>query len=506
MDRVDQRSPVADAHRLAAALRQHRTRAGLTQRELALRVRYSRSSIANAEAGDVRAVDLYRRCDAALGTGGTLEAARRALGTAAHPRAGSSPPASSGSPSGPPDATGRTASREPGAAGHTASREPGAAGHTASHEPGATGHTASHEPDATGRPASRETGASGHSASREPGASSQPASREPRAGGRSASDSPGAAGRAAAAAFAADAPSGPVPVEEAIEHLRQHWHLLVRTDNLLGPQAALPTALDHLSTLATLLRTAAGPARTALLCLSVRYAETAAWLHQDVGQLDHATVWADRALDWAHEGDDRTALAWVLHRRSQLRAAGGDAAGALSLARAARRSGADADPPLAAALHVQQARAYAAVGDRRRCVALLRRAAALADTRETAGDGRAGYGGHCTRAWVLAHRGACALRFDAPAEAAVQLRTALAGLAPVYRRNRGLVTGWLAEAYARLGAADEALRAAAWSRAVGEATGSASVLAQAGAAEELARAAEGSGRPAPVRTVLSRAA
>ncbi|GAA3387390.1 helix-turn-helix transcriptional regulator [Cryptosporangium minutisporangium] len=384
MDRSDRVSAVTDAQRLASALRQHRTRAGLTQQQLARRVGYSRSTIANAETGDVRSAEFYRRCDAVLRTGGTLETTRRSLAAATSRRRVSA----------------------------TDSRS---------------------------------------------------------------------AGKAAAPVGQLD----PIPRTEAIEHLRQHWHLLVRTDNLLGPQTALPIALEHLSTLTVLLRDAVGAPRLALLGLAVRYAETAAWLHQDTGHLDDAAVWADRALDWAHESGDNSALAWVLHRRSQLRAAEGDAAGALSLVRAARRSGADVDPPLAAALRVQQAWAYSMRGDRRRCEGLLDRAAPIADARETAGDGRAGYGGHCTRAWVLAHRGACALRFDTPGEAALLLRAALTGLAPVYRRNRGLVLGWLAEASARAGATDQALRAAAQSRAIGEATGSATVLAQVHAVEQL---------------------
>jgi transcriptional regulator with XRE-family HTH domain len=61
-----------DSHRLGQALRQARLRAGLTQAALGRRVGYSRSTIANAESGDLRAAEFYRRCDAALGTRGLL--------------------------------------------------------------------------------------------------------------------------------------------------------------------------------------------------------------------------------------------------------------------------------------------------------------------------------------------------------------------------------------------------------------------------------------------------
>ncbi|GAA0244729.1 helix-turn-helix transcriptional regulator [Cryptosporangium japonicum] len=350
---------------LAALLRHHRTRAGLTQRELAHRVGYSRSTIANAETGDVRSADFYRRCDEVLAARGTLNAARAAVGTPPGPR---TPPL------------------------------------------------------------------------------------EHRLAG--------------------------VPPEETIEHLRRHWHLLVRTDNLFGPRAALPDVRAALAVLAGL--EATGPARTARLCLSARYALTASWLYQDTGRPTDAATWAGRALERAHESGDRASLAWALHRQSRL-AEPDDPHRARSLALAALGQATGAHRPLVAALYVQCARTAALRGDRTGCDALLTRATLLADARETAGDGRTGYGGHCTRAWVLAARGECALLLGSPAAAVGPLRAALALLAPAYRRDRGLVLGRLARAHTHLGDAAEARRASAECRAIGEVTGSASVLALAGA-------------------------
>ncbi|EXG80827.1 helix-turn-helix domain-containing protein [Cryptosporangium arvum] len=367
---------------LGALLRHHRTRAGLTQRELAHRVGYSRSTIANAETGDVRSADFYRRCDDVLAAAGTITAARAAIGTHPGPQAGA------------------------------------------------------------------------HSASQ---AGTHPDPRVPALEYRLAG----------------------VPPQETIEHLRRQWHLLVRTDNLFGPRAALPDVRAALRVLAAL--EAGGPARTARLCLSARYAITASWLYQDTGLPADATTWAGRAVERAHESGDRASLAWALHRQSRL-AERDDPHRALALARAALRQGTDAQRPLAAALHVQCARVVALRGDRAGCDALLTRATLLADARESAGDGRTGYGGHCTRAWVLAARGECALLLHAPADAVRPLRTALTLLAPAYRRDRGLVLGRLVRARTLLGDAAGAQRAATECRAIGEATGSASVLALADAA------------------------
>jgi transcriptional regulator with XRE-family HTH domain len=61
------------AHRFGPELRRWRTRAGLTQRELAGRVRYSRETIAAVERGRRYATrQLALRCDEVLATGGVL--------------------------------------------------------------------------------------------------------------------------------------------------------------------------------------------------------------------------------------------------------------------------------------------------------------------------------------------------------------------------------------------------------------------------------------------------
>ena len=386
MDRTNGASLASAGQRLGAVLRRYRAGAGLTQQALARQVGYSRSTIANAEAGDVRAGEFYRRCDATLGAGGAVTAAYLAL----HPA-----------------------------------------------------------PSAAAKPVAPD-------------------------------------GTIVADPEASASPLLGVPVDEAIEHLRIHWHLLVRTDNLLGPAAAPPAAVGELAVLATLRRSASGPARTAVLSLSARYAETAASIYQDAGQRDTAAEWAGRALEWGHEVDDRRAVAWALYRRSQLHAADGDAPRLLSLARAALRAGGNLTAPMRAALHVQQATGHALAGNDQSCHERLTHAEALAAARESAGDASAGLGGFCTRPWVAAQRGASALLLASPAEALPALQAALAGVAPVYRRDRALALGWLAEAYARLGAWEDAERAAAQSRTIGEATGSARVLRQADVVRALA--------------------
>ncbi|MFI5953449.1 helix-turn-helix transcriptional regulator [Cryptosporangium sp. NPDC051539] len=228
MERNGRASAVSDAVRLATVLRQYRARCGLTQRELARRTGYSRSSVANAESGEVRSAEFYRRCDEALTAGGAILAVRRSLEA---PAPAPAPP------------------------------------------------------------------------------SSPTAERLRQA-----------------------------PVAEALAHLRRHWSLLARAETLLGPEAALPTVLEHLATLATLVASATGPTRSALLSLSARYASTASRLHSDAGQAGTASLWAGRALEWAHESGDRRTLAWALARRGRACAAAGDDVRALAFALAAARA------------------------------------------------------------------------------------------------------------------------------------------------------------------------
>lgn len=80
------------------------------------------------------------------------------------------------------------------------------------------------------------------------------------------------------------------------ELLADQWHVLVRTDNLLGPRHALGTVHTHLGVIEALLRAVRLPARQRVLRLAGRYAESAAWLHEDSGDLAAARYWTGRGL------------------------------------------------------------------------------------------------------------------------------------------------------------------------------------------------------------------
>jgi len=103
-------------------------------------------------------------------------------------------------------------------------------------------------------------------------------------------------------------------LEELIGLLDDQWHALVRTDNLLGPRHALSGVSDQLGVIDTLLRSVRPPVRRRVLQLGAKYAESAAWLHEDSGNMNGARYWTGRSMEWALEAGDRLMMSWVRSR------------------------------------------------------------------------------------------------------------------------------------------------------------------------------------------------
>jgi transcriptional regulator with XRE-family HTH domain len=91
--------------------------------------------------------------------------------------------------------------------------------------------------------------------------------------------------------------------EELLGHMQEQWHALVKADNLLGPRYTLTAVLSHLEIIDIILRSVRQQARSRALSLAARYAESAAWLHEDSGDLDGSRHWARRCMEWAIEAD-----------------------------------------------------------------------------------------------------------------------------------------------------------------------------------------------------------
>lgn len=267
-----------------------------------------------------------------------------------------------------------------------------------------------------------------------------------------------------------------VQTQELIAHLNDQWHVLVKADNLLGPRHALGAVSVNLGVIDALLRTVREPGRRKVLGLAARYAESAAWLHEDAADMAGARYWTRRAMEWAVEGNDRLMVSWALFRRSQQATADRDAAQVAGLAAAARREGSGLPGPMLAAILQQEAHAYALDGQESECHRALDRAHLLAAAADDPGDASAGHGSFCTPAYLEMQRGACWLTLGQPLRALTVLEVALRSLPPAYRRDRGLALGYQAAAFAAGDEPAEAATSAMQALEVARGSGSGRVL------------------------------
>ncbi|XVV06697.1 helix-turn-helix transcriptional regulator [Actinosynnema sp. CA-248983] len=255
--------------------------------------------------------------------------------------------------------------------------------------------------------------------------------------------------------------AGQVP--EVVDHLTEQWHLLVKTDNMLGPRFALGPVLAHLELLRELMRSTWGRPRTELARVASQYAESAAWLHEAIGDERLAEYWTDRAMEWAHEADDRPMLAWTLFRRSQQAAAAGEAARTVGLAEAAQRYQDVLPNPMKAAILQQEARGHALDGDVSTAERKIDQAHKWAGT-DTEGDARNGHGSFCTPDYLELQRAVCWLEVGQAGRAVKLFEVIVPNMPSVYRQDRGTALSRFAVAAARIGEpeyaahlADEAL-------------------------------------------------
>lgn len=262
-------------------------------------------------------------------------------------------------------------------------------------------------------------------------------------------------------------------LEAAVAYLREMWHVLVRADNIFGPRYALAAVKDQLKIIDVLLVAARGDARRQLLSLGAHYAESLAWLYEDLADMAAAEHWTLQAMEWATEAGDQDMVAWTLFRRSQQATTRRNPAQVIGLAQAVHRDRDHLPAPMRAAAAQQEAQGYALDHDERSCHRALDEAHARAqrfDT-DTYGDARSGHGSFCTAGYIEIQRAGCWLTLGRPERAISTFEQALTTLPEVYRRDRGLAYARLASAYGAAGqlehAADHGLQALGIARGSG---------------------------------------
>jgi DNA-binding XRE family transcriptional regulator len=265
--------------------------------------------------------------------------------------------------------------------------------------------------------------------------------------------------------------TSPAHLQEIMGHLREQWHALVKTDNLLGPRFALAGVLNQIGIVEALLPALHDRARLDAVSLGAQYAESAAWLYEDSGNMLQARYWTGRAMEWAYEADDRRMLAWTMFRRSQQVAATRDAARAIGLAQAARRDEEQLATPTRAAIRVQEAYGYALDGDEPAAQQLIDEAHAWAAS-DTVGDARGGHGSYCTSSYIEIQRANCWLATGKPKKAIALYEDGLRRLPPVYQRNHASALSWLAAAYVADGQVEQSASTAHAALPVARSSGS----------------------------------
>jgi tetratricopeptide (TPR) repeat protein len=271
--------------------------------------------------------------------------------------------------------------------------------------------------------------------------------------------------------------TSPAHLREIVTHLREQWHALVKTDNLLGPRFALASVLNQITTIEALLPVLRGEQRLEIVGLGAQYAESAAWLYEDVGNMAQARYWTSRAMEWAYEGDDERMVAWTIFRRSQQAAATPNPAQVIGLAQAARRHDEQLATPTRAAIRVQEAYGHALDGDEQASQRLLDKAHTWAAS-DTVGDARDGHGSYCTPSYIEIQRANCWLATGRPKKAVILYEEGLRTLPAVYQRNRAAALSRLAVAYTADGKPEQAANTAHAALPIARSTGSRRTLAE----------------------------
>jgi tetratricopeptide (TPR) repeat protein len=265
-------------------------------------------------------------------------------------------------------------------------------------------------------------------------------------------------------------------LDELIGLLSEQWHAFVKINNLLGPRHALTGVRMQLDIIEILVRDIRPPARRHVLQLAAKYAESAAWLCEDSGDIAAAHRWTRRSMEWALEADDQQMVAWSLFRRSQQATTARDAAQVAGLAAAAQRQADGMPRPARAAILQQLAHASALDGDETSCQKTLDKALALAAAPDDPGDASSGHGSFCTPGYLEMQRGMCWLRLNGSAKAIAAFDTAIRSMPAIYRRDRGVALSGQATALAAAGEPEQAALAASQALAIAQDSGSGRIL------------------------------
>lgn len=271
------------------------------------------------------------------------------------------------------------------------------------------------------------------------------------------------AGAGAAAAAAGLIPLWPEDnIGSPLEHFEKVRAVIGESDNLFGPLNQIDNVRRYIAMTARLRHGKSGKDAAGLLAMQARFSEQLAWLLQDARQLREASHWLDKALEAALMAGDQQWAAYTLVRKSQLAGDMHDPASAVDLAAAAARM-AQGPARLRAAGAAYGACGHALAGDARSAFRDLDEADEIAaQSEDTPG---APWTAWLDTSYIDVHRARCCASLGDHTRAAGLYETAIAGMAPHLRRDRGVYIARQALAHAEAGDMDAAagtgMRAAA---------------------------------------------
>lgn len=135
-----------------------------------------------------------------------------------------------------------------------------------------------------------------------------------------------------------------------------------RTEDVIGSAPLIQPVAGQLAVIEDLVTEARGDLRPDVVRIGSQWAQFAAWLHANTGQLDDAQRLYGRALEWATEVDDAHMVGTALNMQGHAAWLGGKIGPMIGLSQAAQRD-TRASPGVLALAAQQEARGRALTGD-----------------------------------------------------------------------------------------------------------------------------------------------
>ncbi|OPC82461.1 hypothetical protein B4N89_17300 [Embleya scabrispora] len=217
--------------------------------------------------------------------------------------------------------------------------------------------------------------------------------------------------------------------------------------NLMGARHVLDTTARNARRIERMQYEVCGAESKELLGVGARVAEFLGWLHQDLGNLQAATYWSDRAMEWSQQIGDDLMVAYVLFRKSNQATSRRNGNQAVGFARAAQRQ-----PELTRTVRAlaaqQEAQGHALLGNVKFALIKFDEAHELAAVPDTFDSGATLDTSYCTPTYIEIQRANCLIDMGRPQHAAALFEAELAVLPRSYRNDQAVYLSRLARAYA----------------------------------------------------------